>query len=73
MVLENLAVAIITWAAINYLLGTSVDVGLIYVFVTYIKQIFSPINRLVENFETIQEALVSIDKIYDILEKKEYL
>lgn len=73
MVLENLAVAIITWASINYLLGTSVDVGLVYVFVTYIKQIFSPINRLVENFETIQEALVSIDKIYDILEKKECL
>lgn len=73
MVLENLAVAIITWASINYLLGTSVDVGLVYVFVTYIKQIFSPINRLVENFETIQEALISIDKIYDILEKKEYL
>ena len=73
MILENLGVAIIVWASINYLLGTSVDVGLIYVFVTYIKQIFNPINRLVENFETIQEALVSIDKIYDILEHKEYL
>lgn len=73
MILENLGIAIIIWASINYLLGTSVDVGLIYVFVTYIKQIFSPINRLVENFETIQEALVSIDKIYDILEHKEYL
>lgn len=73
MILENLGIAIIIWASINYLLGTSVDVGLIYVFVTYIKQIFNPINRLVENFETIQEALVSIDKIYDILEHKEYL
>lgn len=73
MIFENLGVAIITWASVNYLLGVSIDVGLVYVFVTYIKQIFSPINRLVENFETIQEALVSIDKIYDILEKKEYL
>lgn len=73
MVLENLGVAIIVWASINYLIGVSVDVGVIYVFVTYIKQIFSPINRLVENFETVQEALVSIDKIYDILEHKEYL
>lgn len=73
MVLENLGVAIIVWASINYLIGVSVDVGLIYVFVAYIKQIFSPINRLVENFETVQEALVSIDKIYDILEHKEYL
>lgn len=73
MILENLGIAIIIWASINYLLGTSVDVGLIYVFVTYIKQIFNPINRLVENFETIQEALVSIDKIYEILEHKENL
>lgn len=72
-VLKNVGVAIIVWASINHILGASIDVGLIYVFVTYIKQIFSPINRLVENFETIQEALVSIDKIYDILEHKEYL
>lgn len=72
-ILENLGVAIIVWASINYWLGTTIDIGLVYVFVTYIKQIFSPINRLVENFETVQEAVVSINKIYDILEHKEYL
>ncbi len=73
MVLENLGISIIIWATIHHWIGTNVDVGLIYVFVTYIKQIFNPINRLVENFETIQEAMVSIDKIYEILEHKEYL
>lgn len=73
MILENLGVTIIVWASIYHLTGTDIDVGLIYVFVTYIKEIFNPINRLVENFETIQEAVVSIDKIYDILEHKEYL
>ena len=72
-VLENLGVSIIVWACINRWVGMSIDVGLVYVFVTYMKQIFDPINRLVENFETIQEAMVSIDKIYDILEQKEYL
>lgn len=73
MILENLGVSIIIWASMNHFIGPTIDVGLIYVFVTYMKQIFNPINRLVENFETIQEALVSIDKIYDILEHKEYL
>ncbi|MCI8637197.1 MAG: ABC transporter ATP-binding protein [Clostridia bacterium] len=72
-ILENLGVSIIVWASINHFVGESIDVGLIYVFITYTKQIFEPINRLVENFETIQEALVSINKIYDILEHKEYL
>ena len=73
MILENLGISIIIWASLNYLIGTTIDVGMIYVFVTYIKQIFAPINRLVENFETVQEALVSIDKIYEILEQKQYL
>ncbi len=72
-ILENLGVSIIVWASINHFVGEAIDVGLIYVFITYTKQIFEPINRLVENFETIQEALVSINKIYDILEHKEYL
>lgn len=73
MILENLGVCIIVWATLHHLMGVTIDVGIVYVFVTYIKQIFNPINRLVENFETIQEALVSIDKIYEILEHKEYL
>lgn len=72
-VLENLGITIIVWAAINHIFGTTIDVGLIYVFVTYTKEIFSPINRLVENFETVQEAIVSINKIYDILDNKENL
>lgn len=73
LIFENLGVSIIVWASINYLFGIKLDVGVIYIFVTYLKQIFEPINRIVENFETIQEALVSINKIYDILEHKEYL
>ena len=34
---------------------------------------FDPIERIVENLETIQEAFVSINKVYDILDHKEYL
>ena len=73
LIFENLGVSIIVWTCINKLFGIELDVGLIYIFVTYLKQIFEPINRIVENFETIQEAIVSINKIYDILEHKEYL
>ncbi len=73
LIFENLGVSIIVWASINNLFGISLEVGIIYIFVTYIKQIFEPINRIVENFETVQEAMVSINKIYDILEHKEYL
>lgn len=73
IILENLGVSFIIWATVNYLWGITLEVGVIYMFITYLQQIFSPINRIVENFETIQEAVVSINKIYDILEHKEYL
>ena len=70
---ENIGVAVIVWACVNHIFHISLEVGVIYVFITYLKQIFEPINRIVENFETIQEAVVSINKIYDILDHKEYL
>lgn len=73
VIFENLGIALITWVCINKLFNINLDVGIIYIFITYLKQIFEPVQRLVENFETIQEAMVSINKIYDILEHKEYL
>lgn len=73
VIFENLAVSLVVWFSVNHIFNISLDVGVIYVFVTYLKQIFDPIQRIIENFETIQEALVSINKIYDILEHKEYL
>lgn len=73
VIFENLGVSLIVYTCINNLFGISIDIGVVYVFITYFKQIFDPIQRIVENFETIQEAFVSINKIYDILEQQEYL
>lgn len=72
-ILENLAISIIVWACLGGVLGDTFDVGLIYVFITYVKQLFEPITRTIDNIETVQEAFVSINKIYDILDHKEYL
>lgn len=71
--LKNLAIAIIIWACVNHWLGINLEVGLIYIFIDYIKQLFGPITRIIDNMESVQEAFVSINKIYDILDHKEYL
>ena len=70
---ENIAIAIILVASINHWFGISVEVGSIYIFVSYIKSLFEPINRTIDNIEIVQEAIVSMNKIYDILEQTEYL
>lgn len=72
-IVENVAIAIIVYACVNHLFDINLEVGVIYIFITYIKQLFEPITRIIDNIETVQEAFVSINKIYDILDHKEYL
>ena len=72
-ILEDCAIALITWTCVKHWFGISIQPGVLYVFVTYIQKLFEPITRIVENVEIVQEAGVSINKIYDILEGKEFL
>lgn len=71
--LQYLSITIIIWTCIHHWFGINMEVGLIYVFITYIKQLFEPITRIIDNIETVQEAAVSINKIFDILDQKQYL
>lgn len=70
---ENLTITIIVTCCIYNFWGISMEVGAIYIFVSYIKSLFEPINRTIDSIETVQEAFVSMNKIYDILDEKEYL
>lgn len=72
-ILEHLAIALIIGVCLNNFFDISLEVGLIYAFTRYINKLFEPITRTVENIETVQEAFVSINKIYDILDEKQYL
>ena len=71
--IENLGIALVIWAVINKWIGESMDVGIIYMFITYLKNLFDPINRIIENVEIVEEAVTSIDKVYEILENEEML
>lgn len=67
-IIENLGISVIVWAIIFNVVGTKLEVGVIYMFITYLKQIFEPVNRIVESVEVVEEAVTSIDKIYELLE-----
>lgn len=69
--IENLGVAIIVWLVTFKITGEDLDVGIVYMFITYLKNLFDPINRIIENIEIVEEAVTSIDKIYEIIEKDE--
>ena len=71
--IENIGISLIVLFCANKWLGVNLEVGVIYLFITYLRKIFEPIDRIIENVEIIQDATSSIDKIYEILEHEEYL
>ena len=73
VLIENLGIALVVWAVVNNWIGESLEVGVIYMFVTYLRSLFDPINRIIENVEIVEEAVTSIDKVYAILDKEELL
>lgn len=71
--IENLTIALIIVLCTKKFFGIDLQVGIIYLFISYLKKIIDPIDRIIENMEVVTDAFSSIDKIYDILEKEECL
>lgn len=69
-VFQNLAVAVLLWYGMYKVANHTVQVGVLYAFTTYIKQFFSPISDLADNYTTIQSALVSADRIFELLDEE---
>ena len=69
-VFQNLAVAILLWYGMYKVANHTVEVGVLFAFTTYIKQFFSPISDLADNYTTIQSALVSADRIFELLDEE---
>lgn len=71
--LSRLSIAYVLMIFGPRVFGGSVEIGTLYAFVEYIQQLFNPIANLAEQFTSIQSALISGDRIYDILDKKDTL
>ncbi|MCB2301040.1 ABC transporter ATP-binding protein [Clostridium tagluense] len=72
-VFQNLAVAIILWYSMSKIANHTIEIGVLFAFTTYIKQFFNPISDLADNYTTIQSALVSAERIFELLDEEDSL
>jgi ATP-binding cassette subfamily B multidrug efflux pump len=70
-VINSMAIALLIAYGYNRISGGLLEIGVLYAFTTYIKQFFDPINDLAEKYNTIQSALVSADRIWELLDDPE--
>lgn len=50
---------------------TAIEVGVVYVFVTYINRFFEPINQVMEQLAIFQQAIVAGKRVFDVLDEQE--
>jgi len=72
-VFQSFAVTIILWYSMSKIANHTLEIGVLFAFTTYIKQFFNPISDLADNYATIQSALVSAERIFELLDEEESL
>jgi len=72
-ILQNITIALLVWYSMGKIMNQTLEIGVLYAFTNYIKQFFSPINDLAENYNTVQSALVSADRIFELLDQEDVL
>lgn len=65
--LGNLSVALMMWVGGEAVLHRTIEVGVLYAFISYIQQFFSPINSLTQNWNTLQTSMISAERIGGVL------
>ena len=66
--IANLMVVLLIVAFHGAVTGGELYIGVLFAFATFVRQLFQPIANLSEQMTTAQSALISADRIFDILD-----
>ncbi|MEW6047734.1 MAG: ABC transporter ATP-binding protein, partial [Bacillota bacterium] len=68
--LGNAALALILWYGGVQVARGRLEYGVLYAFLTYIRQMFQPIGDLAEKYNVLQAAMASSERIFQILDDR---
>jgi ABC-type multidrug transport system fused ATPase/permease subunit len=66
--IEYLAIAAILWYGGINVIGGTLKFGVLYAFINYLHQFFSPITDMAEKYNILQSAMASSERIFMILD-----
>ncbi|MFC4598716.1 ABC transporter ATP-binding protein [Cohnella hongkongensis] len=65
-ILGGLAIAFVIWLGGNAVFQGNVEFGVLYAFITYIRLFFQPISTITQQWNTLQSATVSANRIWSV-------
>jgi ATP-binding cassette subfamily B multidrug efflux pump len=69
-ILGNVSVALVTWVGGMAVFHRELEFGVLYAFISYIRQFFQPINAITQQWNTLQSTTVSMDRLWRIFATK---
>lgn len=72
-IINNLTIAAVIWVCFPQVFNNTLQVGVLYAFVTYIKQFFEPISEIADIYTSIQSSIISSERIFEVLDTNEGL
>lgn len=69
--INNLGVSILIWYCTPGIFQSTIEIGVLYAFITYIKKFFGPINDLADKYNVILSGGVSAERIFELMDNNE--
>ncbi|QNF30824.1 ABC transporter ATP-binding protein [Metabacillus sp. KUDC1714] len=66
----NISLALLVWYGGSNVLEGAITFGVVYAFTHYVRQFFEPLRGLADQFNQIQAALASAERIFETLDTK---
>lgn len=72
-VLSATALALMIWWGAKGVINDQITIGTLIAFPIYLNMLFRPIRMLADQFNTLQMELVAADRVFRLLDRKEYI
>lgn len=69
-VINNLTISALIWVCAGDILRGAFEYGVLYAFISYVREFFQPINEIADKYTSLQSAVVSSERIFEIMDIK---
>lgn len=71
---SSLAIGLVVWyAGLAMAISDGATQGIIFAFIMYIPKLFRPLNRIADNFNTLQMGMVAATRVFNILDTNSHI
>lgn len=67
-VINNLTISALIWVCAGDILGGVFEYGVLYTFISYVREFFQPINEIADKYTGLESAVISSERIFEIMD-----